>query len=169
MTTYASAVFDNAIINAFNPAAGANQAKWATQSASAPCVFCVLGNAAVDTNKTAYATYNDIKYSTWEINTVSTGYTLGGGAMSTTGAALSSSVAKFVAAAATVFSGTGTITVKTAITQYAAATSTTATNPIMSYHDLTSASGTSQTAVAGSLTLNWAVGGVFTITISAQG
>jgi hypothetical protein len=166
MTTYASAVFDNAIINAFNPAAGANQATWPT---SASKVFCVLGNTAVDTNKPTYAVYNDIKYSTWEINTVSTGYTLGGGVMSTTGAALTTSVAKFIASAATVFSGTGTITVKTAVTQYAASSSVTTTNPLMSYHDLTGATGTSQTAVAGSLTLNWAVGGVFTITISGQG
>ena len=165
MTTYASAVFDNAIINAFAPAAGANQAKWPTSSS---VVFCVLGSTAVDTNKTTYATYNDIKYSTWEINTVSTGYTLGGGVMSTTAAALTSSVAKFIASAATVFSGTGTITTKGAATQYAASSSTTATNPLMSYHDLTGGTGTAQTAVAGSLTLNWAVGGVFTITISAQ-
>ena len=155
-----SFVWDNVFIAAFS---GTYPAQWPTSSTK---VFCVLGTVSPTTgNKQGWSTYNSIKWAAstpYEIAAVN-GYALGGSAMNTTAPTLSTDTTQFGAGAATVFTTTATISAAYAATQYAASSSVTTTNPLMSHHDL----GGTQTATNGTLTLTWSGSGVWTVTSSA--
>lgn len=159
-----SFVFDLVFTYAF-----AEGVKWPTAT-TVPCVYCVLGiptTPPTTANKSAWYRYNDIAYSSagvpFELNTVSTGYTLGGNAMNTTAAALSTHTTVMAAGAATTFTGTGVVSCTYAATQWVPVSSTALTvNYLMSCHDL----GGTQTASNGTLTLTWSGSGVWTVTSS---
>jgi hypothetical protein len=134
--------------------------------ANATTTFCVLGTVAPTATKATWATYNDCKYGTpgnpFEIASVN-GYALGGSGIATAVPTIASAVIGIKSTAPTVFTTTGTIAASYAITQYAAASSTTTSNPLMSYHNIGA-----QSVTNGTLTLTWAAAGIFTNTVAAD-
>jgi hypothetical protein len=133
-------------------------------------MFAVLGNATAaptTANKQGWYTYNDIKYvsasAPFEINTVSTGYALGGNVMSTAAPVISTDTINFGATAQVFTAATNAITAQFLAIQYAASSSTTTTNPLLSNHDL---QGT-QSVTNGTLTLTWPSNIAFSWTSSA--
>ena len=167
--TYKSAVFDNCIINAFAPAASTKQAAWPahTQGGATPGVASVLitGSSGSPIAKTTNALYSDISTQVANGN----GYATGGYDPTTSVAALTTSVCKFIATGTSSWTA-ATFSCATAVfdTIQTYATIATATNSLLCYNDLTAASGTSLSVVSGTLTLTWAAGGVMTITITGE-
>ena len=161
MTVANSAVFDNCIINAFGALV-----QWPTKAQGSAVEFCTLQTTEANLNKATWATYTNISDQVANGSGYTTGgYGTGSTAVVLTGAA--PNVAKFAAASTSTWGATATFSTTTAIFNYGTLANT--TNPLLSYHDLTNATGTAQSVVSGTLTLTWATAGVFTITISAAG
>jgi hypothetical protein len=164
--TYKSAVFNNAIINAFGPAG--TQASWKVHvnGAATPGVTSMLttGNSGNGIVKTTDSTNANVT------QTSGTGYTAGGYDPGTSTVALSGSTAQFIATGTSSWTG-ATFTALTAefttIPNFAGIN--TSTNPLLCYNDLSAATGTALSVVSGTLTLTWAGTGVMTIVISAEG
>ena len=129
--------------------------------------FAVLGTVSPTlANKQGWYTYNDVKYtgsSPFEINTVVTGYTLGGNVMSTAAPVISTDTINFGATAQIYTAASNAITASYLTIQYAASSSTTTSNPLLSNHDL---QGT-QSVTNGTLTLTWPSNIAFSWTSSA--
>ena len=164
--TFKSAVFDNCIISGFAPAG--TQAAWpahthggATVGVTSMLSTANSGNGIAKTTDTTNANVTQSSGS---------GYTPGGYDPTTSAAALTTSTAKFIATGTSTWGSTATFTALTAefTTIPNAAGINTGTNPLLCYNDLSAASGTALSVVSGTLTLTWAAGGVFTITISAE-
>jgi hypothetical protein len=141
-----SAVYDNAVVHF-----GIGEVNWTTGQTDIYATLC--GNTAP--TKT-HAHYSDI---TGQLGSGS-GYTTGGMVFpSLVTAALASNVVQFDGGDCAWTAST--FTAYFAITNHG--TLAGATNALLSYHDL----GGAQSVVSGTLTLQWAATGVFTITVSA--
>lgn len=109
----------------------------------------------------ANAHYTDLS---GELTGGSGGYTSGGTAIAPDNTSLSSLQTRFKAAAATAYGGL-TVNAYYAALQHCGATPTTATNALLSYHDL----GGVQAVVSGTLTMTWnTTYGCFTNTVAAD-
>lgn len=138
---------------------------WTTSST---VIFCVLGQVSPSAgNKQAWYSYNDIKWAAstpYEIAVVAgSSYALGGGVCSNTTPAISTDTINFGLSAKVFTAAAGyTITATMAALQYAASSSTTTSNPILTNHDL----GGTQAVSNGTLTLTWPSNIAFSITSS---
>jgi hypothetical protein len=148
----ASGVFDNAMI-----ALGTATVDW---TAGQTDIWCALGKSDFGANvsKTAWDTYSDTTAYGVSDQSPNIGYTLGGEYLTLITVALNGSVAQFDASdrAWTAATFSAYYAYNSHGTQAGAA------NPLLSYHDL----GGEQAVAAGTLTLQWAGVGVFSITIS---
>jgi hypothetical protein len=141
----ASAVYDQAMFHF-----GTGEINWTTGQTDVYCLLC--GNTGP--TKT-HAHYSDVAGQL----TATGNYTVGGNVMAPVTVALASNVAQFDAAD-TAWTA-ATFTAYFAIVNHG--TLAGATNALISYHDL----GGAQAVVSGTLTLQWAATGVFTITVAA--
>ena len=170
--TYKSAVFDNCILNAFNPVT-VSQPAWPahTHGAATAGTTCMLSGTKNSGNGIAKST--DIDFSN-VTQTSGSGYTTGGYDPTTTVPTLSGAapnVAQFgPGSITTTWGSTATFSALTAewTSIPNAAGIATTTNPLLCYNDLSSATGTALSVVSGTLTLTWAGTGVMTIAISAE-
>ena len=131
-------------------------------------MFAVLGSVTPTlSNKQTWYRYTDIAYigagNPYEINTVTTGYTLGGNVMSTAAPVISTDTINFGATAQVYTAAANAIAATMLTIQYAASSSTTAANPLLSNHDLQG----SQSVTNGTLTLTWPSNIAFSWTSSA--
>ena len=155
-----SFIYDNAFIKAFTALVN--------HSVSSTKMFAILGTVSPTLgNKQGWATYADVQYISagvpYEINTVSTGYALGGNVMSTATPVRSTDTINFGATAQVFTAAANAITASYLTIQYAASSNVTTTNPLLSNHDL---QGT-QSVTNGTLTLTWPSNIAFSVTSSA--
>lgn len=151
-----SAVFDNAPV--------ATMTGLVNIQANSTSTFCVLGPTADAPVKTSWKTYNDIKWaasSPFEIAACN-GYSLGGSGVATVVPTVAAGVVGLKTSGPLVFTTNASIAAEYAILQYAAAASTTNSNPLLCYLDLGA-----QMVTSGTLTLAWAAAGIFTQTVAA--
>lgn len=156
---YKSAVYDHCIEHM---ATDTGDVVW---TAAATTNWVLLGDSGFSAanNKNTWSHYSDIT------NQVASGsgYTTGGEQIDTGDcAAGATNVCKFVTAADTSWTASS-FTCYFAVT-HTGATRTTSTGVLLSYHDLTGGTGTGQQVVSGTLTLDWAANGCFTVTITAE-
>ena len=171
-TTYKSAVFDNCILNAFNPVT-VSQPMWPahTHGAATTGTTCML--TATKSSGNGIAKNTDIDFAN-VTQTSGNGYTSGGYDPTTVAPVLSGAspnVAEFgQGSITTTWGSTASFSAMTAewTSIPNAAGIATSTNPLLCYNDLTAATGTALSVVSGTLTLTWASTGVMTITISTE-
>jgi len=137
-------------------------------SVSTTKMFAVLGTISPTlANKQGWYTYNDVKYigagNPYEINTVTTGYALGGNVMSTAAPVIATDTINYGATAQVFTAAANAIAASYLTIQYAASSSTTTSNPLLSNHDLQG----SQSVTNGTLTLTWPSNIAFSWTSSA--
>jgi hypothetical protein len=131
---------------------GIGEINWTTGQTD---IYCMLCNVTAPTQ--TWSHYSDVT----DQLTAAGNYVLGGNALAPTTVVMSALVGQY-GAAAEAFTAS-TFSAYYAIVQHTT-TSTTATNPLLSYHDL----GGVQAVVNGTLTLNWGAAGVFTNTVAAD-
>ena len=131
---------------------GVGEVNWTTGQTDLYCMLC-SNTAPTQT----WSHYSDVTNQL----TAAGNYTLGGNVMAPSTVVIASLVGQY-GAAATVFSAS-TFNAYYAIVQHIT-TATTATNALLSYHDL----GGSQPVSNGTLTLNWGAAGVFTNTVATD-
>ena len=131
-------------------------------------MFAILGTVSPTlANKQAWYQYTNVQYigagNPYEINTVTTGYALGGNVMSTAAPVISTDTINYGATAQVFTAAANAIAASYLTIQYAASSSTKTTNPLLSNHDLQG----SQSVTNGTLTLTWPSNIAFSWTSSA--
>lgn len=149
MTTY-SGVFTNAVYHF-----GIGEIDWASGQTN---LYTLLLSARTAGMQTGWAHYSDVANQL----AASGNYTLGGNVMAPANITNSSLTEQF-GCANTAFTGS-TFTAYWAVVQHTGATPTTATNALISYHDM----GGAQQVINGTLTCQWGSGFVFTCAVAVE-